>query len=76
MAIQKDVMQELAAWLTAHREARVAENLLRDAPDDAVLQANRERAQKVVREAVTLLRAALSARGYSMQDLQAELRAV
>jgi hypothetical protein len=40
-----------------------------------VLRANQERAQKVVREAVTLLRAALSARGYSMQELQAELRA-
>lgn len=75
MAIQQDVMQELAAWLTAHREAKVVENLLRASPEDAVLRANQERAQRVVREAVTLLRAALSAHGYSMQDLQAELRA-
>jgi phosphoribosyl-ATP pyrophosphohydrolase len=75
MAIQQDVMQELAAWLTAHREAKVLEKLLSEAPNDTVLQANQERAQAVVREAVTLLRAALSARGYSMQDLKAELRA-
>ncbi len=75
MAIQQDVMQELAAWLTAHREAKVLDSLLRDSPEDAVLLASRDRAQHVVREAVTLLRAALSARGYSMQDLQAELRA-
>ncbi|MBC8067380.1 MAG: hypothetical protein IAG13_03525 [Deltaproteobacteria bacterium] len=75
MGIRQDVMQELAAWLTAHREAKVVEKLLSEQPDDAVLRANQDRAQRVLREAVTLLRAALSARGYSMQDLQAELRA-
>jgi hypothetical protein len=75
MEIQKDVMQELTALLAARREAEVVDHLLRDAPEDAVLLARQETAQKVVHEAVTILRAALAARGHSMEELQAELRA-
>jgi hypothetical protein len=74
MQIQTQVMRELRAWIAARREAKLVESLLRDAPEDAVLLARRDTASGVVREAVAVLRAALAARGHTLEQLQAELR--
>jgi hypothetical protein len=74
MALLEDVERELGAWIAARRDANVAEKLLAEAPEDAVLKAKHARATAAVQEATVLLKAALTAHGHSMADLQAQLR--
>ena len=74
MELRQVVGNELSAWLGARRTLAVAERRLEESPDDGVRQAQVERARSDVREALTVLRAAVHAHGYSLADLQNELR--
>ncbi len=75
-AIREVVEAELSAFLLAHRALVVAENLLRDAPEDRVAADRVELATREKREAGQVLRAALSAHGFTYEDLQAEMKSL
>jgi hypothetical protein len=75
-AIREAVEAELSAFILAHRALAIAEKMRRDAPDDRVAMDRVHNAIREKREAGALLRAALSARGFSYADLQAEMKSL
>lgn len=75
MAIRQTIEKELAAWAAARRAMTVAQRLLDEDPDNGARRQQLERATIETRETSTFLRAALHARGYSLDQLQQELRA-
>jgi hypothetical protein len=75
-AIREAVETELAAFLVAHKALEVAEKLLVDAPEDRVAIDRVNNAAREKREAGAVLRAALSAHGYTYADLQAEMKSL
>jgi hypothetical protein len=68
--LPETIAKEFESWIVARRSVTVAENILRDDPDNRVLQDRLEQASAQARESVTILRAALRAHGYSLEDLQ------
>lgn len=72
-AIREVVAQELSALLHAHKILQVAQRLLDDAPNDRVLADKVAVARAEKREATQLLKAALTAHGFTYQQLQQEL---
>lgn len=75
MAIRDVMEKELAAWATARRALAVAKKAAEDEPDNPVRKAQVDRAEIEVKESTAFLRAALTARGFSLDQLQHELRA-
>jgi hypothetical protein len=75
MAIRDMMEKELAAWATARRALAVAKRAADDDPDNPVRKAQLDRATIEARESTDFLRAALTARGFSLDQLQSELRA-
>jgi hypothetical protein len=75
MAIRDVMHKELAAWATARRTLAVAKRAADEEPDNPVRKAQLDRAAIEARESTDFLRAALTARGYSLDQLQNELRA-
>lgn len=75
-AIREAVEAELSAFLLAHRALILAEKLRRDAPEDRVATDRVNIAKREKREAGQLLRAALSAHGFTYADLQAEMKSL
>jgi hypothetical protein len=75
-AIRAAVETELAAFLVAHRALQVAEKLLADAPEDRVATDRVAVAVREKHEAGQVLRAALSAHGFTYEDLQEELKSL
>ncbi len=68
------IERELSAWAAARAELALAQRLASDDPTSPVNGARIQRANEAVRETVTLLRAAMDARGVSREQLQALLK--
>jgi hypothetical protein len=64
------IAREVESWIVARRAVKVAESLLRDDPDNAVLKERLEQATAQAKDSGSVLRAALRAHGYSLEDLQ------
>lgn len=75
MSTVHDVIgKELQTWVAAKQAVRVAQNILRDDPEDPVLVSKLKQRQAVADEAGIALRMAMKAHGLSPQDLQRELQ--
>ena len=64
------IERELSAWAAARAELALAKRLASDDPASKVNDARIQRATEAVKETVTLLRAAMDARGISREQLQ------
>ena len=67
------VSSELQSWFVAKQAVLAASRAREEKPDDPVRQAQLDRAQAEQREAADLLKAALRCRGYTFDDLKAEI---
>ena len=64
------IAREVEGWIASRRAVKVAENLLRDDPDNRSLQERLKQATAQAKDSAAVLRAALAAHGYSLEDLQ------
>lgn len=68
--LPETISREFESWIVARRAVKVAENLLRDEPDNRVLQERLRQATAQAKDTGMVLRAALRVHGYSPEDLQ------
>jgi len=67
------VSSELQSWFLAKQAVQAASRAREAQPEDPVRQAQLDRAQAEQKEAADLLKAALRSRGYTFDDLRAEI---
>lgn len=75
MSTVHDVIgKEIQTWVAAKHAVKVAQNILRDDPDNPALQQKLEQTRAAADEAGFALRMAMRAHGLSPEDLQRELQ--
>ena len=74
MEIRQALANELSAWAEARRVLAVAKRRVEEHPNDPVGTAQLERAEQIAKETTDMLKAAVHAHGFSMEELQNELR--
>lgn len=68
------VVKEVANWVAAKQSLKVAQNLLRDDPDNAALQTRLEQATHTAEDAGRALKSVMRSGGCTPERLQQELK--
>jgi alkylhydroperoxidase/carboxymuconolactone decarboxylase family protein YurZ len=73
-ALESHVAAEVANWIAANQAVKVAQNLLRENPDNGALQTRLLQATNSAEEAKLCLKSALRNGGFTPAQLQEHLR--